>query len=130
MGGSVMDLGNIVRYGTSTNTWHALPNQGLNGAVWSLAVSGDDMYVGGNFSGSGDGSIGNLGGVARFDKNTDSWHPLPNQGFKGNVSALLVSEGGLFVGGSFPETGDGWLKDLGHIARSALDADFIPLVFK
>jgi len=128
--GSVTDLGNIVRFDTSTYSWHALPNQGLNGAVRSLAVSGDDLYLGGNFTETGDGSLVDLGGIARYDKNTNTWHPLPNQGFKGNLNALLVSGDGLFVGGNFTQTGDGWWKELGHVARSALDVEFLPLAFK
>jgi hypothetical protein len=63
----------------------------------SQESSRDDLYVGGNFSESGDGSLVSLGGIARFDKNASTWHALPNRGFQGVVSALLAGEDGLFV---------------------------------
>ena len=45
--GAITDLGNIARYNTTTGTWHALSNQGLNDDVRALAVVGSDLYVGG-----------------------------------------------------------------------------------
>ena len=49
-----------------------------------------------------------------------AWHALPNQGFLYNgVGTLIVSGNSLYVGGSFRETGDGTLKNLGYIARGS-----------
>ena len=45
---------------------------------------------------------------------------LSNRGFDfGQVLALAVSDIDVFVGGNFPETGDGALADLGRIAHNS-----------
>jgi len=120
--GTLTDLGNIARYDTTAGVWHALPNQGLSGIVYTLAVSGDDLYVGGWFHGTGDGSLTNLGRITRYDTTAGTWHALPNQGLyyisgTGGVNTLALSGDDLYVGGWFVRTGDGALTDLGNIAR-------------
>ena len=115
--GSLTDLGNIACYDTSADTWHALPNKGLDQWVTTLAVSGDDLYVGGGFTQTGDGSLMNLGYIARYNTTAGEWVPLPNQGLNGEVYALAVSGTDLYVGGYFDQTGDGSLTHLGNIAR-------------
>jgi hypothetical protein len=62
---SLTNLGRIARYDTLTTTWHALPNQGLNGWVNALALSGSDLYVGGYFWQTGDGALA-LSYIARY----------------------------------------------------------------
>ena len=104
----------------SPGAWHALPNQGLNNYVSALAVSGDDLYVGGSFVRTGDYSLFHLGNIARYDTTTGVWHALPNQGLDKAVGALAVSGDDLYVGGSFTQTGDYSLTDLGNIARCTL----------
>jgi hypothetical protein len=69
--------------------WKALPNQGLQGVndrVCALVVVGSDLYVGGLFDQTGDGSLTNLGSIARYDTTTATWHPLPNRGLGGSIS--------------------------------------------
>ena len=61
------NLGSIVRYDSVAGTWNPLPNQGLHDEVIALAASGDDLYMAGNFSGTGDGSVTDLGNIVRFD---------------------------------------------------------------
>ena len=114
--GAVTNLGNIARYNTTTATWHALPNQGLDEAVRALAVVGSDLYVGGNFTKTGDGSLTKLGRIARYDTAAGTWHALPKQGLDSVVWALALSGDTLHVGGYFTQTGDG-TKDLNHVAR-------------
>jgi len=115
--GSLTDLYNIARYDTTAGVWHALPNQGLDDNVRALAVSGDDLYVGGFFTQTGDGSLTDLGSIARYDITAGTWHTLPNRGLSNDVYALTVSGGDLYVGGRFTRTGDGTLTDLRYIAR-------------
>jgi N-acetylneuraminic acid mutarotase len=111
-------LGNIARYDIKTSTWHALPNKGLDGSVRALAVSGADLYVGGDFDKTGDGTTWtNLGNIARYNENDNSWYPLPESGLNGMVMALAVSGDDLFVGGSFSNTGGSSPKYLSNIAR-------------
>jgi N-acetylneuraminic acid mutarotase len=115
--GSLTNLGRIARYDTNAGTWHALPNEGLDSVVWALAVSGSDLYVGGDFTQSGDGSMANLGRIARYDTTADTWHALPKQGLNWYVFVLEMVGSDLYVGGLFTQTGDGSLTNLGHIAR-------------
>jgi trimeric autotransporter adhesin len=115
--GSLANLGHVARYDTSTGTWHALNNQGLDNTVYALTVVGSDLYVGGEFTQTGDGSLANLGRIARYDTTAGTWHELPNQGLDGAVYALAVSGDDLYMGGGFTQTGDGALTDLGNIAR-------------
>jgi N-acetylneuraminic acid mutarotase len=115
--GALTDLGHIVRYDTSTNTWHPLPNKGLDWLVYEITLSGDDLYVGGNFDVTGDGLVKDLNYIARFDTKTQTWHALPNKGLRGTVLAIAVSGDDLYVGGGFTETFDGSVKNLGNIAR-------------
>ena len=115
--GTLPNLGRIVRYDTTTNTWHALPKEGLNNPVYALAVSGSDLYVGGFFTQTGDGAWTNLGRIARYETTANTWNPLPRQGLDHTVFALAVVASDLYVGGWFSQTGDGTLTNLGNIAR-------------
>jgi N-acetylneuraminic acid mutarotase len=115
--GTVSDLGNVARYDTAGGTWHALPKQGLDNAVGVLAVVGDDLYVGGAFTATGDGTVSDLNRIARYDITDGTWHALPNQGLNDVVVALAVVGDDLYVGGDFTATGDGTMIDLGNVAR-------------
>jgi hypothetical protein len=119
--GTLTNLGRIARYDTVGGTWNALPNQGLGGGsspdVHALAVVASDLYVGGNFTRTGDGTLTNLGRIARYDTTAGTWNALPNQGLDERVYALAVSGSDLYVGGLFARTGDGLLTNLGRIAR-------------
>lgn len=121
--GTLTHLGHIARYDTVANAWHALPDRGLSAAVYALAVSGDDLYVGGAFTMTGDGALTDLNSIARYSMSTDSWHALPNRGLTKDytsqfaVHALVVSGSQLYAGGLFTHTGDGTLTDLGNVAR-------------
>ena len=116
--GSVSNLGRIARYDAVAGTWHELPSQGLNGSVYVLAADGSDVYVGGGFTQTGDGTVPNLGHIARYDTTVAGvWNALPNEGLNGDVTALAMAGSDIYVGGSFTQTGDGAVTDLGHIAR-------------
>jgi hypothetical protein len=114
--GAVTSLTGVARYSTTDGTWHALNNQGLNNTVLVLAVVGSDLYVGGRFTQTGDGSPTNLGHIARYDTTTGTWHALTHQGLDNTVHDLVVVGSDLYVGGEFTQTGDGSLA-LGRIAR-------------
>ena len=121
--GAVPDLGYIVRYDTKTNTFHALPNQGLNSHVWAMEVVGTDVYVGGNFTGTGDGFITDLGRIVRYDTVNEQWEALPNKGLSWYVFGIKSFGNDLYVGGLFTQTGDASMKNLGHIIRFDLVAE-------
>ena len=68
--------------------WNHLPEQGLNGTVYALAVDGSDLYVGGDFTHTGDGTT--LNHMARYDARTNTWNALPKEGLNSAVYALAV----------------------------------------
>jgi hypothetical protein len=77
---------------------------------------GSDLYVGGGFAQTGDASL-SLNHITRYQTLDGIWHGLRNQGLNASVYALAVSGDDLYMGGSFTQTGDGALTDLGRIAR-------------
>ncbi len=91
--------------------WSALGSNGsgdgaLNGWVYAVAVSGADLYVGGDFT--------NAAGVATADYiakwNGSAWSALGSDGagdgaINGHVQAITVSGGDVYVGGRFTDAG-------------------------
>ncbi len=100
--------------------WLGLANGGLQGSVHALAVIGNDVYVGGIFQQTADGNVKQLGNIAKFNVNRNTWSALPNQGLGtafGGVNALAVIGSDLYVGGIFDQSGDGLVPDLNNIAK-------------
>ena len=71
-------LRGMARYSLTNNTWSALPNKGLGGTGFggqgvanAFAINGDDIYVGGNFARSFDGTVTNLNNIAKLTNDTD-----------------------------------------------------------
>ncbi|GJJ06441.1 hypothetical protein Clacol_000633 [Clathrus columnatus] len=83
------------------NTLSPLTSNGLNGAVTSLIVFDETLYVGGSFTdtavSSGNGAFR---GVVSYDIRNDKWMPLL-AGINGDVSNLNVVNGRLDVAGNF-----------------------------
>jgi hypothetical protein len=92
---------------TPVGPWSALGSNGagngaLNNAVYSIAVSGSNVYVGGSFT--------NAAGIAEADYvakwNGSAWSALGSNGFGegalfGIVDAIAISGSNVYVGGSF-----------------------------
>ncbi|MCE7918227.1 MAG: hypothetical protein DPW21_07195 [Anaerolineae bacterium] len=95
-------------------TWTPLARNGLNNFVTALAVSGGDLYVGGDFTKTGDDLVTGLNRIAKYSGG--AWSPLANQGLSAYVEALAVSGSDLYVGGEFTKTGDGTMT-LNSIAK-------------
>jgi hypothetical protein len=70
---------------------------GVSGYVYALAVSGDDVYVGGLFSAVDGLSVNN---IARWNSATSTWSAL-GEGVAGYVYAIAVSGSDVYVGGLF-----------------------------
>ena len=80
--------------------WVAL-NSGLNGGAGALAVSGDSIYVGGEFT-EVDGQVDTS--LAVWNNATLTWNPIGASGFNGPVLALAADgKGGVYAGGNFGE---------------------------
>ena len=107
------NLRNIARY--SGGAWSALAHNGLNICCIALAVSGSDLYVGGYFTQTADGSVTNLNHIAKYSGG--AWSALANNGLNNEVLALAVSGSDLYVGGGFIGTDDGAVTNLTYIAK-------------
>ena len=107
VGGSFTTAGgvaatNIAKWNGSS--WSALgAGIGVGEPSWAgviaLAVSGNDLYVGGNFITAGDSQASN---IAKWDGN--SWSAL-GSGLNGFVWALAVSGSDVYAGGRFTNAG-------------------------
>ncbi len=98
---SGVDARNIARWNYGTNTWNAL-GSGLTGGLfytYTVAVSGSNVYVGGDFTTAGGVPASR---IARWDGTT--WHAL-GDGVNGNVRAIAVKGSDVYVGGEFTTAG-------------------------
>lgn len=121
------NLNRIARYNPATKTWVALAGGGLNDNVEALAVVGDNLYVGGYFSATADGTVTNLNRIARYNLTTNTWFPVAGNGLFGfgaaSVSAFAVKDNVLYVGGNFSRTFDNSVTNLNYIAAYDLTAN-------
>jgi hypothetical protein len=105
---SPLTTNNVARYDTLTNAWSALgtsPNVGVGGQVHALAISGDWLYAGGQFTTAG-GNAANR--IARFNLASPAWSSLgtgTNNGVNSTVFAIAASGDNVFVGGNFSSAG-------------------------
>ncbi|KAH0827775.1 cortical protein marker for cell polarity-domain-containing protein [Lanmaoa asiatica] len=100
--GSLSGASNIVAY--RQGSLFSLSNGGLNGAVASFALYGDELYIGGSFSDTQTPSTqGKLMGVAMYNIETDSWSTL-GAGVNGAVASIVLANTSVQVVGSFSET--------------------------
>jgi hypothetical protein len=113
VGGSFTSAGgvsanNVARFNTQTNTWSTLgtgSSNGVNGYVSALAVVGNEVFVGGNFTSAG-GVSANY--VARFNTQTNTWSSLgtgSSNGVSSTVNALAVVGNEVVAGGVFTSAG-------------------------
>jgi hypothetical protein len=102
----------VARFNTLTNTWSTLGTGSSNGVdygVYALAVSGNEVVVGGTFTSAGGVSANR---VARFNTQTNTWSSLgtgSSNGVSGGASpyvyALAVVGNEVYVGGLFTSAG-------------------------
>lgn len=101
----------IARWDTARRAWGGLGDSitgstnGVDGNVYVMAISNDDLYVGGDFL-----HIGNIAArrVARYNRLTEAWSPLGN-GITDSgsfVRAMAIAPNGdLYAGGIFDQAG-------------------------
>ena len=96
---STPSANNIVVFKNGALT--ALSGGGLNGAVTSLALYGNTLFVGGSFTDlSTNSTQGGLSGIASYSISNDKWSPLI-AGLNGPVKNLDIDNGQLSVAGNF-----------------------------
>jgi hypothetical protein len=96
------ERGPIFHPQTLTYTWEHLGTRAgaLNNTVFTIGVSGTDVYVGGRFTDAGGNP--NADYIARWDGS--QWHALGG-GLNRWVYAIAVSRTGVYVGGDFRAAG-------------------------
>lgn len=94
------------------NTAQSLPNGGLNDAVADIYAGDDFLYVGGNFTGTNNGSIDGLNNVAAYNYANDSWVAL-GAGLDGPVAHVVPFP--LNVTAGEPETVIGFSGSFSNI---------------
>jgi trimeric autotransporter adhesin len=112
----VFQLNGVAKYDTVTQAWSALPDYGLSPTlIYAMAVQGNDLYVGGNFTQTSDGVVKNLNHIARYDIQLNTWNPLSGNGLNGKVNALAATPSFLYVGGEFTDIYGSSTNSFGHI---------------
>ncbi len=99
-----IEANNIARWNSTTNTWSALSSGSSNGVsswVYTIAISGSDVYVGGLFNGIGGVSSVTAFNIAKWNSATRTWSGLPGGGVGGWVYAIAVSGSDVYIGGRF-----------------------------
>ena len=92
------------------SSWTVLPDGGLDYTVYSIFPVGTDVYVGGAFTTSAGGAVGNLNAIARLDTVTNTWHPLSNNGLTEpanpfpQVRSIAQVGDNLYISGHFTQT--------------------------
>ncbi len=95
----------------TANAWNALGTglNAVNADASAIAISGTDVYVGGNFTDAGGVAANN---IAKWDGST--WSAL-GSGMNNYVNAIAVSGTDVYVGGAFTEAGG--VADTSYIAK-------------
>jgi hypothetical protein len=117
----------IARWNIGSNNWSSLGSatqNGVNGAVWALAVIGTDLYAGGEFNIASDSTQPGISAnqIARWSTTSNSWSPL-GVGLLNGVSSLVTSLAALgtdlYVGGTFFTATDSTQLNIpvNHLAR-------------
>ncbi len=98
----------VARWDVNLKNWSSLGTGccdiGTSGPVYALALSGDSLYLGGNFSGVQNGFLP-CPYILRWDTSANSWNKV-GQGLNNAVYALAASGSDLYVGGAFTQATD------------------------
>jgi hypothetical protein len=103
--GGVPGANNIARWNSANSTWNRLgaPNA-INNSVTTIAISGTEVYVGGNFTGAGGVTGANY--IARWNSANNTWNLVGAANAVNNtVQDIKVSGSDVYIGGNFTNAG-------------------------
>ena len=106
---SPLSVNYITRYSTSDNTFYPLGegSNGVNRFVYAIAISGTDVYIGGEFSTANNSSPLSVNYITRYSTSNNTFYPLGagSYGVDNIVPAIAISGSSLYIGGTFEPTG-------------------------
>lgn len=109
LAGSVNTGGIAAWDGAQWSAFGTNVSQSVDGPITALAVDGSDVYVGGRFDRAGTVTVHNL---ARWNRATNTWSDVgggvtltPCEDCNVAVNTLAVSNGKIYVGGTFDHAG-------------------------
>jgi hypothetical protein len=120
LGDGITNANYITKFNTITSTWATLTSgitNGVNSPIYSVAVSGSDVYVGGGFTKLGDGTSANY--IAKWNSTSNTWSTLTSgtsNGVNDGVAAISISGNEVYIGGGFSLLGDK-TTSANHIAK-------------
>jgi hypothetical protein len=122
--GGVSGANRIARWNSTNNTWNLVGAvNALNNTVRAIAISGNDVYVGGDFTNAG-GVLG-ANRIARWDIANSNWNLVGAENAINNpVRAIAISGNDVYVGGDFTNAVGNNAND--YITRRTGTA-FVPL---
>ena len=103
--GGVSGANNIARWNSANNTWNLLgAANAINAPVYTIAISGTDVYVGGNFTNAGGNPDADY--IARWNSVNNTWNPVgAANAINAAVQDIKVSGGNVYIGGNFTNAG-------------------------
>jgi hypothetical protein len=102
--GGVPGANNIARWDGANNTWNLVGGaSAINNFVKTIAISGTDVYVGGNFTSAG--SVSGADYIARWDGTNWSGLLSGTFGISNTVNTIAISGTDVYVGGAFINAG-------------------------
>ncbi len=109
MGGSLTSAGGVTRHMLAAidlttgqpTSWNPDVSGGISPAVETIAVSGDNVYVGGNFTTVSTQTRNRLAAVSASTGSLLTWNPNASA----TVRSLVVSSGTVYAGGDFVTVG-------------------------
>lgn len=104
----------LARYSPGSNTWSSLGNGGGNGVnadVYSLAIIGTDLIVGGDFTSANVGALPlTVSRIVRFNTTISTWSSIGagagGKSIAGPVYRMLTIDTDLYLGGNFSVAND------------------------
>lgn len=125
--GGGIDANRIARWNGSV--WTSVGTSGGNGAngmVHALAIDGNDVYIGGDFSTVNIGNPMTANNIVRWDGS--GWFPLGSSGgngMNGLVSALAIGGDEIYAGGDFTVANLGGFSPSSHVLGGGVSANRI-----